>query len=105
MSFIPYLPTAPFLQISSANGHYAQKSFTGTEFPHGTDAKKTWLKCQGYEYEANPSAIANALKDDRKQAARETAQITLYGKLAVDFFSCKKHVVSGVILRISFRRS
>ena len=78
------------IKISSANGHYAHKSFIETEFSHGTDAKKTWLKCQVYEYEANPSAIANALKDSRKQAARESAQITLYGKLAVDFFSCEK---------------
>ena len=93
------------IKISSANGHYAHKSFIGTEFSHGTDAKKTWLKCQGYEYEANPSAIANALKDARKQAARESAQITPYGKLAVDFFSCEKQLVSGVTLRISFRRS
>ena len=93
------------IKISSANGHYAHKSFIETEFSHGTDAKKIWLKCQGYEYEANPSAIANALKDARKQAARESAQITLYGKLAVDFFSCEKQLVSGVTLRISFRRS
>ena len=63
------------------------------------------MVCQGYEYEANPSAIANALKDARKQAARESAQIILYGKLAVDFLSCEKHLVSGVTLKISFRRS
>ena len=36
---------------------------------------------------------------------RESEQITLYGKLAVDFFSCEKHLVSGVALRLSFRRS
>ena len=79
--------------------------FIETEFSHGTDAKNTWLKCQGYEYEAIPSAIANAIKGARKQAARESAQITLYEKLAVDFISCEKHLVSGVTLRISFRRS
>ena len=93
------------IKISSANGHYAHKRFIETEFSHGTGAKKTWLKCQGYEYEANPSAIANALKDARKQAARESAQDTLYGKPAVDFFSSEKQLVSGVTLRISFRRS
>ena len=35
---------------------------------------------------------------------RESEQITLYGKLAVNFFSCEKHLVSGVTLRLSFRR-
>ena len=78
------------IKNSSANGHYAHKIFIETEFLHGTDAKNTWLKCQGYEYEANPSAIANAIKDARKQAARESAQITRYGKLAVDFFLVRK---------------
>ena len=33
------------IKISTANGHYARKSFIETEFSHGTDAKKTWLKC------------------------------------------------------------
>ena len=93
------------IKTSSANEHYAHKSFIETEFSHGTDAKKTWLKCQGYEYEANHSAIANALKDARRQAARESVQITLYGKLDVDFFSCEKQLVRGIALRISFRRS
>ena len=37
------------IKISFANGHYAHKRFIETEFSHGTDAKKTWLKCQGYE--------------------------------------------------------
>ena len=36
---------------------------------------------------------------------RESEQITLYGKLAVDFFSGEKHLLSGVTLRLSFRRS
>ena len=92
-------------KISSANGHYAHKSFIETEFSHGTDAKETWLKCQGYEYEPNPAGIAAASRDARQVAVRESEQITLYGKLAVDFFSCEKHLVSGVTLRLSFRKS
>ena len=39
----------------------------------------------------------------RQLPVRESEQVTLYGKLAVDFFSCGKHLVSGVNLRISFR--
>ena len=93
------------IKISSANGHYAHKSFIETEFSHGADAKETWLKCQGYEYEPNPAGIAAASRDARQVAVRESEQITLYGKLAVDFFSCEKHLVSGVNLRLSFRRS
>ena len=73
------------IKISSANGHYAHKSFIETEFSHGADAKETWLKCQGYEYELNPDGIAAASRDARQVAVRESEQITLYGKLAVDF--------------------
>ena len=93
------------IKISLANGHYAHKSFIETEFSHGADAKKTWLKCQGYEYQPNPAGIAAASRDARQVAVRESEQITLYGKLAVDLFSCEKHLVSGVTLRLSFRRS
>ena len=92
------------IKISTANGHYAHKSFIETEFSHGTDAK-TWLKCQSYEYEENPGTIPAAISDIRKRTVRQSARITLYGKLAVDFFSCEKHLVSGVTLRISMRRS
>ena len=63
------------IKISSANGHYAHKGYIETEILHGTDAKNSWLEWQSYEYEANPSAIANAIKDTRKQAAIESAQI------------------------------
>ena len=47
-------------KISSANGHYAHKCFIETEFSHGSDAKSTWLKCQGCEYESDPNTIPNA---------------------------------------------
>ena len=109
ISFIHFSPTVLFLQMVSkfptANGHYAHKSFIETEFSHGTDAKKTWLKCQSYEYEENPGTIPTAISDIRKRTVRQSARLTLYGKLAVDFFSCEKHSVSGVTLRISLRRS
>ena len=93
------------IKISSANGHYAHKSFIETEFSHGSDAKKTWLKCQGYEYEADPTGVPAATITARQLTVRRSAQITMYGKIATDFFSCEKHIASGVTLRISFRRS
>ena len=93
------------IKISSANGLYAQKAFIETEFSHGNDAKSTWLTCQGYEYEPNPSGITNAKKTSRQAIVRQSVQFTLYGRLAVDVFSYETHLVSGVTLRISFRRS
>ena len=93
------------LKISSANGNYAHKSFIETEFSHNKDAKSTWLACQGYSYEANPGGIAASEINRRKTLVRASAECTFYGKVAVDFFTCDRHLLSGVTLRISFRRS
>ena len=90
------------LKISNAYGNYAHKSFFETEFSHNRDAKATWLACQGYSYEHNPGAIATAEVDRRKALVRQSAECTFYGKVAVDFFTCDRHLLSGVTLRISF---
>ena len=58
--FIDCSMSAKGIKFSSANGHYAHKSSIETELSHGMDAKKTWLKCQGYEYEADPSGFPAA---------------------------------------------
>ena len=58
------------INFSTANGHYAHKSCMETEFSHGTDAKKTWLKFQDYEYEENPGTIPAAKSDIRKRTVR-----------------------------------
>ena len=100
--FADFTVSANCIKISTANGHYAHKSFIETEFSHGTDAEKTG---QGYEYEKNPDTIPAAISDIRKRTERQSARITLYRKLAVNFFSCEKNLVSGVTLGISMRRS
>ena len=97
--------TANGLKISSANGNYARKSFIEIEFSHYKDAKSTWLACQGYSYEVNPGGIAASEITRRKALVRGSAECTFYGKVAVDFFTCDRHLLSGVTLRISFRRS
>ena len=93
------------MKISNAIGNYAHKSFIETEFSHNKDAKNTWLACQGYSYEEHPSAIKAGEIARRKNSVRESAGCTFYGKVAVDFFTCDKHLLSGVTLRIAFRRS
>ena len=76
-----------------------------TEFSHGSDATSTWLNCQGYEYESDPNTIPNATIAQRQLLVRRSIQLTLYGKVAVDFFSCEKHLICSVTIRIYFRRS
>ena len=45
---------------STTNANCAHKSFIETECSHGNDATKTWLACQGFYYEDNPSGIDGA---------------------------------------------
>ena len=93
------------LKISNANGNYAHKSFIETEFSHDKDAKATWLACQGYSYEENPGVIPAAEVNRRKALVRQTAEYTFYGKVAVDFLTCDRHLLSGVTPQLYFRRS
>ena len=93
------------LKISNANGNYNHKSFIETEFSHNKDAKATLLACKGYSYEDNLGAITTAEVNRRKALVRQSAECTFYGKVAVDSFSCDRHLLSGFTLRISFRRS
>ena len=80
-------------------------------FSHGNDAKKNMaLLCQGYYYEDNPSGIdgANGRAEDvaeRKRIVAASTEFRLFGKIACDFLSCDKHLISGVTIRLSLRRS
>ena len=93
------------LKISNANGNNAHKSFIEAELSHNKDAKNTWLACQGYSYEENPGALSTGEVNTRKALVRHSAECTFYGKVAVDFFTCDRHLLSGLTFRIAFRRS
>ena len=93
------------LKISNANGNYAHKSFIETEFSHNKDAKNTWLACQGYSYKKNPGALSTGEVNRRKALVRQLAECTFYGKVAMEIFTCDRLLLSGVTLRIAFRRS
>ena len=63
------------------------------------------MACQGYSYEENPGALSTVDVNRRKGLVRQSAECTFYGKDAVDFFTCDRHLLSGVTHRIAFRRS
>ena len=65
---------------------------------------------QGYYYEENPSAIdgnGRRAEDatERKGLVAAWNELKLFGKIACDFLSCDKHLLSGVTIRLSLRRS
>ena len=72
--------------------------------------KNKWLICQGYFYEDEPAKIdgANGRADDvaaRKALVANSQENYFIGKPASDILTCDKHLLSGVSLRISFKRS
>ena len=98
------------VKISNTNGNYAHKTFIETEFSSGKTAKNTWLICQGYYYEDEPANIdgTDGRSDDvaaRKALVANSKENYFIGKPASDDFTCDKHLLSGVTLRISLRRS
>ena len=93
------------LKISNANSNFEHKSFIGTEFSNSKGAKDSWFKCQGYRFENNPAAIDAADFTSQRELVRELRKIWFYGPAGVDFFTCDKHLLSGVTLRLSYRRS
>ena len=97
--------SADGLKISSAIGNYPHESFIETECSLNKDAKSTWLVCQANSYEVHPGENAASEIIRRKALVRGSAECTFYGKVTVDFFSCDWHLLSGVTLGISLRRS
>ena len=93
------------LKISKANSNFAQKSFIGTEFSNSKGAKDSWLKCQGYRFENNPAAIDAADLTSQHERVRESREIWFCGPAGVNFFTCDKHLLDSVTLRLSNRRS
>ena len=98
------------VKISNTNGNYAHKAFIETEFSSGTTAKNTWLACQGYYYEDEPAKFdgTDGRTDDvaaRKPLVANSQENYFIGKPASDILTCDKHLLSGVALRISSRRS
>ena len=97
-------------KISTTNVNFAYKSFIETDFSQSNDEKKTWLACRGYCYEDNPYSndCANGRAEDlvkRKRTVAALSVFRLFDKIACDFLSCDKYLISGVTIRFSLRRS
>ena len=98
------------IKFSNTNGNYAHMASKETEISSGRTAKNTWLVCQGSYYEDEPTEIDRGDNRATDVAARKTLvadslECFLLEKPVSDILTCDKHHLSGVTLRISFRRS
>ena len=79
-------------------------------FLHEKLQKTHRLVCQGYYYEDEPAKIdgTDGCADDvaaRKALVAISQEYYFIGQPASDILTCDKHLLSGVTLQISFRRS
>ena len=58
-----------------------------------------------YRFENDPAAIDAADFTTQRELVRESREIWFYGPAGVDFFTCDKHLLSRVTLRLSQRLS
>ena len=68
------------------------------------------MACQCYCYDENPSAIdgkGRRAEDvtERKALVAAAIELKLFGKIACKFMSFEKHLLIGVTIRLSLRRS
>ncbi len=93
------------IKISSANGLYGHKAYVETEMSHNMACKETWLKCQGFNYEADPGTFTETAFTSREVETRASAFLHLYGRLSVDFFTCPQALLPEVSLRVKLVRA
>ena len=92
-------------RFQKLTGVYAQKAFIGTVYSKSKETKETWLSCQGYSYGKSPESFASVVFARRRAETRKSWECTLFGKVAAEVFSCKKHPLDRVPLRIALVKS
>lgn len=92
--------------ISHSNNCYLHSALIETEITTDTDSKRSWAKCQGYNY------LAKTREQDQmfnKLSARfaqlKECKMQLYGALHIDFLDCEKLLLPGVTLHLRLYRS
>ena len=91
-------------QVYTSNGLYADKAFMSTEFSFTKGTKESLGFCNGYSYGKDPKDFSKEPFDMRKLTAGHD-EVSLYGKLAPDVFTCDMFLLPNVSVRIRLVRS
>lgn len=84
--------------VYTSNGLYGHKAFISNEISHTAGMKNSLLKCQGYEFDSNPS-------DGSDRALYHGQKRNFFGKLCVDAFTCDQYLLPGVNCRLRLTRA
>lgn len=87
--------------INSSNSLHAHKALLSTEWSHSVNCRSSFLACHGYTYEENPSTINQAYYNARfPDVNNPDKTLTLYGRLASEFFNVPNALIPKVELRL-----
>ena len=92
-------------QVYNSNGLYAHKAQISNEFNASTTSNVGILKCHGYSYEQKPGNHSDEVFKERSKNIADDQVVTLYGRLAIDFFQCEKMLMPGTRIRLKLIRS
>ena len=94
--------------VYNANGLYANKTQISNEFNWSTVSNKGIFTCHGYSFEDYPDAFDMYPFTDRANSAGSGITFLLYGRFAVDLFTCEKKLPTktkvSLLIVISFIR-
>lgn len=90
-------------QVYTSNGLYAHKAFISNEFSGTKGTKESISICHGYQYESEPNNFTSSPFTTRIDQSGE--EIVLYGRLAIDVFTCDKLLLPNINVRIRLIRS
>ena len=94
--------------VSSSNNAYHHAAFIETEMTTDLDAKTTWARYQGYEYQAGKTSGEELAKWKNEKYEHAKFQKTNYGcldRLILTFSNVKKIILPGITLHIRLHRS
>ena len=91
--------------VYKANGLYPHEAQISNEFNSSAMSNKRILACHGYSFEEYPEAFDMYPFTDRANALGSGITFSLYGRLAIDLFNCKKLLLPKTKVRIKLIRA
>ena len=86
--------------VYNANGFYPHKAKISNEFNSSAVSIKGILACHGYSFEEYPGAFDMHPFTDRANSLGTRITVSLYGRLAIDLFTCEKLLLPNTKVRI-----
>ena len=91
--------------VYNANGLYPHKAQISNEFTSSSVSNKGILACHGYSFEEYPDAFDMHPFTDRANSLGTGITFSLYGRLAIDLFTCEKFLPPNTKVRIKLIRA